>query len=150
MDMRYGEQVFEITVPLDDVDFRADDVLDQVVERFHARHEELYTYALRDQDVVLVNARVAAVGELPALPAEPQLATRAETPPRGSRRVYLDGWYEVPVYDLDALSPDHVLPGPTLIESATTTVLLRETDTATVTPLGWLSIAIGAPRSSSV
>ena len=150
MDMRYGEQVFEITVPLDDVDFAAADVLEQVVERFHARHEELYTYALRDQDVVLVNARVAAVGELPALPGEPNLATTAATPPRGSRRVYLDGWYEVPIHDLEALSPGQVLAGPALIESATTTVLLRHTDTATTTPLGWLSIAIGPPRASSL
>jgi N-methylhydantoinase A len=144
MDMRYGEQVFEITVPLDDVDFTAPDVLPEVVERFHARHEELYTYALRDQDVVLVNARVAAVGELPGLPAEPRLSDRAVTAPRGSRRVYLDGWYDVAVHDLEGLSPGQVVAGPALVESATTTVLLRDTDTATVTPLGWLSIALAA------
>src|SRR5207249_3667665 len=70
MDIRYGEQVFEITVPLDGVDIDGADLLHDIIERFHRRHEQLYTYSLRDQDVVLVNARVAAVGELPALPSE--------------------------------------------------------------------------------
>ena len=46
VDMRYGEQIFEITVPLDGVDWSAADPLPQIVERFHRRHEELYTYAL--------------------------------------------------------------------------------------------------------
>ena len=40
-------------------------------ERFHNRHEELYTYALREQDAVLVNARAAVIGVLPGVPQEP-------------------------------------------------------------------------------
>ena len=71
--MRYGEQVFEIAVPLDDVDWTVPDPLPQIVERFHRRHEELYTYALPDQETVLVNARVAVAGMLPDLPQEPRL-----------------------------------------------------------------------------
>jgi N-methylhydantoinase A len=76
-DMRYGEQVFEVTVPLDGVDLDAPDLMAQVIDRFHRRHEELYTYSLRDQEPVLVNARLAVVGELPALPEEPPLPARA-------------------------------------------------------------------------
>ena len=75
-DMRYGEQIFEITVPLDGVDIDAPDLIEQVIERFHHRHEELYTYSAPDQEVVLVNARLAVVGELPLLPAEPILNVR--------------------------------------------------------------------------
>src|SRR5262249_14452800 len=56
VDMRYGEQVFEIAVPLDGVDWTSADPLPQIVERFHRRHEELYTYCLPDQETVLVNA----------------------------------------------------------------------------------------------
>ncbi len=55
VDMRYGEQTFEIQVPLDGVDVEAKDLMEQVVERFHQRHEELYTYSAPGQDVVLVN-----------------------------------------------------------------------------------------------
>jgi N-methylhydantoinase A len=143
VDMRYGEQVFEITVALDGLDLGAPDALKEIVERFHRRHEELYTYSLRDQEVVLVNARLAAVGVLPALPEEPALAPRAPAPPRSHRRVYLDGWREVPVFDLDALAPAQAISGPAVVEAATTTVLLRPGDRGTVTPLGWLDILCG-------
>jgi len=142
MDMRYGEQVFEITVPLDGVDMDGADVLKEIVERFHARHEQLYTYSLPDQDVVLVNARVAAVGELPALPSESRLGERASATPSAHRRVYADGWREVPIYDLDAVAPDQSINGPAVLEAATTTILLREADRATITPLGWVDIRL--------
>ncbi|HMH53138.1 MAG TPA: hydantoinase/oxoprolinase family protein, partial [Candidatus Acidoferrum sp.] len=136
MDMRYGEQVFEITVPLDGVDLESPDPLKDIVERFHERHEALYTYSLRDQDVVLVNARVAAIGTLPALPQEPALPSRAPAAPRSRRRVYLGDWRDVPVHDLDTLAPGQTIDGPAVLEAATTTVLLRGSDRATVTPLG--------------
>ena len=63
-EMRYGEQVFEIDVSLDGIDWDAPDLVDRIEDRFHRRHEELYTYASRGQEVVFVNARVAAVGEV--------------------------------------------------------------------------------------
>ena len=63
-EMRYGEQMFEIDVALNDLDWDAADLVDQIEDRFHRRHEELYTYASRGQEVVFVNARVAAVGEV--------------------------------------------------------------------------------------
>ena len=43
-DMRYGEQIFEIEVPLDDVDLGAPDALQALKTAFEARHEALYTY----------------------------------------------------------------------------------------------------------
>ena len=55
-EMRYGEQVFEIDVSLTDLDLAAPDIVEQIEERFHRRHEELYTYASRGQEVVFVNA----------------------------------------------------------------------------------------------
>ncbi len=65
-DMRYGEQVFEIAVPLDGLDFASPSLAAEIEAAFHSAHEALYTYALRDQDVVLVNARASVIGELPA------------------------------------------------------------------------------------
>ena len=85
--MRYGEQIFEITVPLDGVDIDAPDLIEQVVARFHQRHEELYTYSAPDQEVVLVNARLAVVGEPKLLPAEPIINVRERSAPQGNRRV---------------------------------------------------------------
>jgi N-methylhydantoinase A len=145
VDMRYGEQVFEINVPLDEVDWEAPDPLPQIVERFHRRHEELYTYSMPDQETVLVNARVAVAGILSALPQEPALPEAPPTPPRSERRIYLDGWVSTPVYDFDALAPAQTIAGPAIVESAMTTVLLRPGERATLNSQGWLEIAISYP-----
>jgi len=142
VEMRYGEQVFEIAVPLHGVDWETHDPLPQLVERFHRRHEELYTYSLPDQETVLVNARVTVAGILSALPQEPALL---ETPPRAAhteRHIYLDDWVTTPVYDFDALAPAQTIAGPAIIESEMTTVLLRAGEDALVTPLGWLDIRL--------
>jgi N-methylhydantoinase A len=142
VDMRYGEQVFEITVPLDDVDWSLADPLPQIVDRFHRRHEALYTYAMPDQESVLVNARVAVSGILEELPQEPDLPPGPPSPPGGERRIYLDQWVAAPVYPFDTLAPAQTVAGPGIIESAMTSVLLRPGDMATVTPQGWLDIAV--------
>ena len=141
-DMRYGEQVFEIDVPLDTVDWEAQDLMQQVAERFHARHEELFTYSLKDQEVVLVNARIAVVGVLPETPDEAPVPTGPDAAPTTHRRIYLDGWIEAPIYDLDILPAGQMIAGPAVIESETTTALLRRGDRATVTPQRWLDIAV--------
>ena len=143
-DMRYGEQIFEVEVPLDDVDWSGPDPVAAIADAFHARHEALYTYSLRDQEAVLVNARLAVVGRLPAVPAEPVLAQGSPVAPAAARRVHLGGWRELPVYDLDTLAPRQRIDGPAVVESAATTVLLRIGDTARTTPLGWLDIDIAA------
>ena len=143
VDMRYGEQIFEIGVSLEGVDLGAPDLMKEVVERFHRRHEELYTYSVRDQEVVLVNARVSVVGELPELPQEPALPARPAAAPRARRRAYLGEWRPVPVFDLDVVAPGQAIAGPAIVEAATTTVLLRSGERAVVTPLGWLDIAVG-------
>jgi N-methylhydantoinase A len=141
-DMRYGEQVFEVSVPLDHVDFGRLDLLQQMADAFHSRHEELFTYSLRDQEAVLVNARVAVIGELPALPQEPALAARPPAKPSGVRPIYLGRWHEAPTYDFDALAPGQGVDGPALIASATTSVLLRPGDRMRTTAAGWLDIEV--------
>jgi len=142
VDMRYGEQVFEITVPLDPVDWSVADPLPQIVALFHRGHEALYTYAMPDQECVLVNARVAVSGILEDLPHEPDLPAAPPAPPAGERRIYLDDWVTAPLYRFDRLAPAQVIAGPALIESPTTTVLLRPGDRAKVTAQGWLDIAV--------
>jgi len=144
VDMRYGEQVFEIAVPLDGVDWSVADPLPQIIELFHRRHEALYTYSMPDQESVLVNARVAVSGILEELPQEPDLPAVAPTPPGGERRIYLSDWITAPVYRFDALAAAQSIAGPAIIESAMTTVLLRPGDRARVTAKGWLDIAVPA------
>lgn len=140
-EMRYGEQIFEVTVALDGLDWARDDLVAQLADAFHARHEALYTYALRDQEAVLVNARVAVIGALAPLAAEHREAA-GDGGMRGTRRVHLGEWITAAVFELDALAPAQVITGPAIIDSTTTTVLLRAGDRATVTPHGWLDITV--------
>ncbi len=141
-DMRYGEQIFEVAVDLDPIPREAPDLLEQIATAFHRRHEELYTYCLPDRAPVLVNVRVAVVGELAAPPDEPPREAAPSAPPVGRRSIFLDGWVEAPLFALDTLAPGQTIDGPALVESATTTVLLRPGDRATVTPQGWLDLAL--------
>jgi N-methylhydantoinase A len=143
LDMRYGEQIFEILVDLDGVDLDAPDLLEQVAERFHRRHEELYAYSAPGQEVVIVNARVAVVGALPVLPAGAGASERGAPTPAARRRVWLGDWVEVPVHRMEALASGQEAKGPAIFESATTTVLVREGERVTVTPNGWLDIRLG-------
>jgi len=141
--MRYGEQIFEIQVDLDGVDLQVADLMDQVADRFHRRHEELYAYSASGQEVVIVNARVAVVGALPVLPAGAGAAERGSATAAARRRVWLGDWVEVPVHRMDALAVGQEVKGPAIFESATTTVLVREGEQVAVTPHGWLDIRLG-------
>jgi N-methylhydantoinase A len=143
LDMRYGEQIFEIQVDLDGVDLQAADLMEQVTERFHRRHEELYAYSASGQEVVIVNARVAVVGALPMLPAGAGAVGRNATASSARRRVWLGDWVEVPLYRMETLAAGLEVKGPAIFESATTTVLVRESERVTVTPHGWLDIRLG-------
>jgi N-methylhydantoinase A len=143
-EMRYGEQVFEIDVSLDGLAWNVASLVDQIEDRFHRRHEELYTYASRDQEVVFVNARVAAVGEVPQVgrAARPAHST-ATCASRSTRQAFFGKWLEVPVYALDTLKPGHAIEGPAIVEAETTTVVIGVLDRLTVNELGWLDIAVG-------
>jgi N-methylhydantoinase A len=118
-------------------------VIDEVVALFHRRHEELYAYSAPGQEVVIVNARVAVIGKLPELSAEPQRAESRGPVTPTRRRVYLGDWMEVPVYKLDGLPPGLQVKGAAIFESPTTTVLIRQNERASVTQHGWLDIELG-------
>jgi N-methylhydantoinase A len=142
-EMRYGEQIFEIDVALDGLDWDAATLVDQIEDRFHRRHEELYTYAARDQEVVFVNARVAAVGQVAQREQDSRPAPSAPAcAPRATRQAFFGAWREIPVYALDALQPGHGFEGPAIVEAETTTVIIDAGDRVTVNALGWLDIAL--------
>jgi N-methylhydantoinase A len=142
-EMRYGEQIFEIDVPLSDIDLKSPALIAEIEDRFHLRHEELYTYASRDQEVVFVNARVAAVGAVSATEKDEEPA-KAATPcaPRSRRKAWFGEWREVAVYALDDLRPGHTLEGPAIIEAETTTVMINAGDRLAVNGRGWLDIRL--------
>ena len=119
------------------------DLMDQVAARFHRRHEELYAYSAPGQEVVVVNARVAVVGELPALPAGSGAAERRR--PRRSP-AGVSGW----ATGSSARLPDGRArgrpgdQGPGASSSRPRPRCWRaRASGSTVTPHGWLDIRLG-------
>jgi N-methylhydantoinase A len=147
--MRYGEQVFEIPVDLEGVDWGSPALATTLANMFHAAHERLYTYALRDQDTVLVNARLSVIGRLPQVDRTMWESSVIEAGPKAQRKVYLGGWIDVPVFDFPALAVDQRIAGPAVVESDTTTVLLRPGDIARFDARGWLDVAIDLPAAAA-
>src|SRR4051795_12736270 len=148
-EMRYGEQIYEIDVPLDDLNWDAADLVEQIERRFHRRHEELYTYSSPGHEVVFVNARVAAVGQVAPRGEASRLASSSGAcVPRATRWAFFGEWREVPVYSLETLAPSQSLHGPAIIEAETTTIVVNAGDQVTVNPLGWLDIELGEAAST--
>jgi N-methylhydantoinase A/oxoprolinase/acetone carboxylase beta subunit len=56
--------------------------------------------------------------------------------------VFIGRWLEVPVYDIERVRAGLEVKGPAIFESSTTTVVLRENESAAVTPLAWLDIRL--------
>jgi N-methylhydantoinase A len=140
-EMRYGEQVFEIDVPLDEIDWNSASLVEQIERLFHKRHEELYTYSSPGQEVVFVNARVAAIGQVASHGEGGRAASAAPAAPR-QRQAFFGQWREVPLYALESLVPGQSFEGIAIIEAETTTILVNEGDRVRVNALGWLDIEL--------
>lgn len=75
----------------------------------------------------LVNLNVSVIGERPALDLSRLIdpAGRKErAEPTSTRRVWFDGWHEVPVYWRDSLPLRLNLQGPAIIEQMDTTIVI--------------------------
>ena len=97
-DMRYLDQIYEVTVPLPDLALPDAEFLAQLTSNFHRRYQELYSYNQQDQEVRLVTLRVAAVGKLPRIAQLDRTGDESTARPTGSRRVYMGEWREAPTY----------------------------------------------------
>jgi N-methylhydantoinase A len=96
------------------------------IERFHDQHEELHTYASRDEEPILRAVRVSAIGVVhkPALPRISRSSARL--PVKGRRKAYFDGKYVLTrVYDGARLRAGHRIKGPAIIEEPFTTIVLH-------------------------
>ena len=142
-DMRYLDQIYEVTVPVPDLAQEGPAILHQWATNFHRRYQELYAYHQQGQEIRLVTLRVVVLGRLPkiTLPEQPVNGPVALAL-KGRRRVFLGAWHEVPVYATDKLSPGVSLEGPAILESAFTTIVLEDGDRALVDRYGGLELHI--------
>ena len=125
VDMRYGEQIFEITVPLDGVDWAAADPLPQIVDALSPPPRgALHLLAARSGDRAGERARSGRRPCCSALPQEPDLpAGRPRRPAASGGSISTAG--SLAGLRSRALAPGKRSPGPAIVESPMTTVLLR-------------------------
>ncbi len=145
MHLCYPGQTFDMPVPVAAANgrLRPRD-LDATVERFHALHEELHTYAARDEQPILRALRLTLVGvtDKPALPRIRRGSGRA--PLKGRRQAFFAGRFvSTPVYDGPRLRVGHRLTGPAIIEEPFTTIVVHPKQVATLDRNGVYRISTG-------
>lgn len=138
-DLRYARQGFEVTVAFAAPQVTAASVR-QLIDAFHRRHEQLYTYAAPDTPVEIVNLRLRAVGHMEklALPCIGTVPEGAVPNTTRTRLVYYTGLgpVETPVFARHALCAGHVIHGPAIVEQPDATTVIYPGHQAVVDAYG--------------
>lgn len=145
-DMRYlgQEHTVKVPVPEGTLDTAA---LEELNKRFHAIHEQHYTFKLDGNPTEIVNLHLVALGKVskPNL-AELQATDRSiEDAIIEMRPVYFEnaGWVDTTVYERELLGPDMEIEGPAIVEEATTSTVVYPGQSLTVDKYGNLIIQTG-------
>jgi N-methylhydantoinase A len=128
MDMRYRDQLHECTVQVKYEEITDSSLID-IENRFHTRHEELYTYCERDNAVEVISLESTVCGRVSkiTLPESQDNQQAGELTYYGTRDAYFEeyeGYYETPIYKGYMLPDESEINGPAIIEEETTTVVI--------------------------
>ncbi len=134
LDLRYLGQRHPIEVPIPSDQIRN---MDNIVNTFHELHLRKYGFEVRDNEIELMNFRLASIGAVvkPVLEKfEKQTdETILESALKETRPVFLDGDYcDCPVYARDLLLTGQQIRGPAVLEQLDTTSLVFPGQTAVV------------------
>jgi N-methylhydantoinase A len=126
LDLRYRGQSSELSLPLPAIPDAAG--LAASIDAFHRAHADRFGYALLNQPVEAVTARLVTVAASPSPPPE------RLPPPAGLLQAERPVWFRAtgfvptPVLQRSALAAGAALDGPAVIE---------QMDTTTIVPPGW-------------
>ena len=142
VEARYAHQIWEIEVPLCTHQFTSEREAEHLKEDFHAKHREIFAIEDRESEVKLITwrARVSCVlrkGDLGSLVAGSGSRTRTRR-----RSVFFEdgGALEARIYHVEDMKTDRAVPGPAIIESPFTTVVIDPGAAARRRPSGLLLI----------
>ncbi|MCE2525212.1 MAG: hydantoinase/oxoprolinase family protein [Acidimicrobiia bacterium] len=127
MDLRYHGQIHEVEMPVEPAAIGEPD-MPSIHEKFHERHEEIYSYATEADPVEVVNLRVTSIGHAWTTEprAEPLGDADASAAFKGTRSTYFrdTGVVEVPVYDGTGVLGGMRIDGPCIVELPDTNVVV--------------------------
>lgn len=129
-DCRYLKQYHEVSFEVSRAALVKRDA-EAIAAAFHAEHNRLYGYSLKEQNVPveIINVRVQAKGatEKPVYRELPFAGNDGEPARKGSRSLYVfetQSFEEVPVYNGHQLSHGNRITGPAMIEEETTAIFV--------------------------
>ncbi|WP_439406614.1 hypothetical protein ACNJX9_35005 [Bradyrhizobium sp. DASA03076] len=102
-EIRCSEQSFEVGAPLADLVWEWHVLVAELEDQFHQKHEGLYIYALRGQEVVLVDGRVSAIDQVSRKESLPHPRLSRPLPQQRWRNAYFNSWQEVPISSFEDL-----------------------------------------------
>ena len=140
IDLRYLGQEHTVTVTMNTMD----ETVSNVLNRFHDAHEKTYTFKLEDTPVEFVTYRLTAAINVPR-PELKELSNdnrSIETAFNGNRIVDFaeDGLQKTNIYDRSKIPSEVIIPGPLIVEEATSTTLVYPTQQLRVDKYGFLRI----------
>lgn len=143
IDVRHRGQINEIEVPVPSRELTQED-LDRLAQDFFDRYEQIYGRgsAFREARLEVVTFRVRAIAAMPKPQLSESQGGRGEVPAsarRKDRSVYWSGprqRIDTPVYDGSRLLSGNALPGPVLVETPHTTVVVHPGQKLTVDTWG--------------
>ena len=153
-DMRYVGQSYELSIPFGEG--RKEDVLDGMLEAFHAEHERAYGFSAPGEPVEFVTLRLTAVGNI----VKPKLRELPSSGGSGSggggvdasaalrtvRQIFFaeaGGFVDCPSYDRYRLPARGVVEGPAIVEEMDSTTVIHPGFRAEVDQYGNLLIRAG-------
>ncbi len=133
-ELRYIGQFHEVEVDVPNGKLSEAD-LEQVIENFHKKHEDLYTFNMRWKGVELLTFRLRATA--PKAPFELSKVAKgkkdASAALKRRRQCWFDGKeIDTPVYEGGKLLAGNQIDGPAIIEELTTTVVVPNNFTLAV------------------
>ena len=138
IEMRYVGQFHEVDITEVPLGRIGPEELNKIIEAFHQRHKELFTFNISEREVEFLNLHLKATGRQDPLRLE-EIA-RADRDAISStlkrHRPVLwsleKGFEDTPIFDGTKLAAGHTLPGPAVIEESATTVVIPASYLCTV------------------
>lgn len=146
VDLRYVGQEHTVKVPVPNGKISEDNI-QQIVQKFHERHEQLYTFKLEESSTEIVNLHLIAFGTVkkPELAKLENIGGALQDALLEVRPVLYEehGWIDTKVYNRQKLSPNAVIAGPAIVEEQSASTVVYPSQTVTVDVYGNLIIETG-------
>jgi N-methylhydantoinase A len=140
IEARYFGQTHEIEVYLPE-EQSIEDIFSNLRKLFEKRYSEVYSFAVIDAPIEIINWKVIASGPEPGFKMgytiDSEKTTQLDTAMKGTREVYFEkgGFQETPIYDRYLLAEGMKILGPALVEERESTCLITVGSKASIDPV---------------